>query len=477
MVSAPWMYLFNFYDYFVLSYFVVINVIYLFLMAISLPTILNYIRKNQIVDYLRILQSEFAPAVSIIVPAYNEEKTIIDSVQALLKLKYSKFEVVVVNDGSSDSTRSKLIDTFNLMKVHKRYEEFLPTKAVRGVYRSCVSAYDRLVVIDKENGGKADALNCGVNLTSSQLVCAIDADSLLEQDALLKVVKPYLEDPGRVIAVGGIVRIVNGSAVRNGYVEKVRLSDRALPVFQVVEYLRAFLTGRIGWSAIDGLLVISGAFGLFKRDAVIEAGGYNPKTVGEDMELVVRMHRLMREKKVDYKVIFVPDPVCWTQAPEDVGMLRRQRNRWQRGLIDTLRIHKKMVLNPKYGVIGMFSLPYFLFFETLGPFVELTGISFVTASYIFGWVNSLFFVTFLAVAILYGIFLSVGAILLEEYSFHRYPHPGDLLKLVAFGIIENFGYRQMTVWWRVKATVDYFRGVRSWGTMSRVGFADGKVKS
>ncbi|MGC8653895.1 MAG: glycosyltransferase family 2 protein [Candidatus Kryptoniota bacterium] len=474
MVIKFWILISQFYNYFVFFYFIMINLVYLLLLLISLPAILEYVRKNKYIDYLRILQSEFSPPISVLVPAYNEEKTIIDSVQALLKLKYSKFEVIVVNDGSSDGTLQKMIANFNLVKVSRAYQTFVTTKAVRGIYKSSMPAYNKLIVVDKENGGKADALNCGVNVARSELICAIDADSLLEQDSLLKVVKPYLEDTERTVAVGGIVRIVNGCKVNNGYVEDVRLSNHFLPVFQVVEYLRAFLTGRIGWSAVGGLLVISGAFGLFRRSTIIECGGYNPHTVGEDMELVVRIHRTMRDKRRDYKIVFVPDPVCWTEAPEDIRTLRRQRNRWHRGLIDTIRIHKKMILNPAYGVVGLFSVPYFVFFEVLGPIIEISGVFFVSISFVLGRVNAQFFISFLVVAILYGVFLSVGAILLEEYSFHRYPNPGDLLKLVLFGIIENFGYRQMTAWWRLKATYDYMRGETAWGMMSRVGFEDKK---
>ncbi len=459
------------YNFLILIYFFAIDLVYLILLVIALRAILNYVRKNRYDNYEVILQSEFAIPISILAPAYNEEANIIDSVQSLMMLDYAKFEVVVINDGSKDSTLAKLIESFKMKKVSYDYLETLPTKGVRGVYRSPLPAFNRLVVVDKENGGKADALNAGINAARYPLVCNIDADSLLEADALLKVVKPFLEHPREMVAVGGIVRIVNGCDVERGHVREIRLSKNWIPIYQVVEYLRAFLSGRMGWASLNALLVISGAFGLFRKSALIEVGGYNPDSVGEDMELVVRLHKFMRREKRDYMIEFVPDPVCWTEAPSSLKILARQRNRWHRGLIDTLKSHMDMLFNPKYGAVGMLAIPYFVFFEFLGPIVEATGIVFVLFSFAFGRIDVTFFLVFLLLAIVYGIFLSVGAVFLEEYSFHRYPRPGDLVKLLLFGIFENFGYRQLTAWWRIKATWDYFRGVKTWGAMSRVGFA------
>lgn len=460
----------EFYNYFILGYFFAIDLIYLALLVVALRAILNYVRKNRYANYEVILQSEFAVPISILAPAYNEEANIIESVQSLMMLDYAKFEVVVINDGSRDSTLRRLIESFKMKKVTYDYQEFIPSKQVRGVYRSPLAAFNRLLVVDKENGGKADALNAGINAARYPLVCCIDADSLLESDALLRVVKPFLEHPKEMVAAGGIVRIVNGCEVDRGHVREIRLSKNWIPVFQVVEYLRAFLSGRMGWTGLNALLVISGAFGLFKRSALIEAGGYNTNTVGEDMELVVRLHKLMRREKKDYMVAFVPDPVCWTEAPSTLKILSRQRNRWHRGLIDTLKLHKDMLFKSQYGSVGLLALPYFLLFELVGPIVEATGVVYVLFSFAFGGVDVAFFLVFLLLAIVYGIFLSVGAVLLEEYSFHRYPKPGDLMKLLLFGVLENFGYRQLTAWWRVKATWDYLRGVKSWGAMSRVGF-------
>jgi cellulose synthase/poly-beta-1,6-N-acetylglucosamine synthase-like glycosyltransferase len=344
------------------------------------------------------------------------------------------------------------------------------TKPVRGIYVSDRPDLKNLIVVDKENGGKADALNVGINISHYPLFCAIDADSILEDDALLKVARPFLEDE-TVIAVGGIVRIANGCEIERGRIKKVALSKKFLPTFQVVEYLRAVLSGRMGWSAMNGLLIISGAFGMFRKEVVLACGGYKHDTVGEDMELVARMHRYMYEQQLPYRVVFVPDPVCWTEAPETIRILSRQRNRWHRGLLDTLLIHKAMIFNPRYGVIGLFSIPYYLLFELLGPVIETLGYISIAFSFFFGAVDLEVLGIFIIVAIIYGMLFSVGAVLLEEISFHRYPRGRDLFKLIVYAVIENFGYRQMTVFWRIKGVWDYFRGVKSWGQMQRTGFA------
>jgi cellulose synthase/poly-beta-1,6-N-acetylglucosamine synthase-like glycosyltransferase len=457
------------FSFFVIVYFILINVVYFVMLVSSFIAIVRYLRRDLFSDFRMIIQSEFSTPISVLAPAYNEQATITESVHSLLKLNYSTMEVIVINDGSGDKTLETMIKEFGLHKSRQVYVRKIKSKPVRGIYLSDRPELKNLIVVDKENGGKADALNAGINVSHYPLFCAIDADSILEDNALLKVAKPFLEDE-RVIAVGGIVRIANGCEVERGRVKTVRLSKKSLPIFQVVEYFRAFLSGRMGWSAVNGLLIISGAFGLFRKDIVLACGGYKHDTVGEDMELVARMHRYMRENDLPYRVVFVPDPVCWTEAPETLKMLSRQRNRWHRGLVDTISIHRAMMFNPRFGVIGLFSMPYYFFFELLGPVIETMGYIFVMLSYFFGIVNVQILVLFFVVAIVYGMLFSVGAVLLEEISFHRYPRARDLFKLIVYAMLENFGYRQMTVLWRIKGLWDYFRGVKSWGTMQRTGF-------
>lgn len=459
----------NSYGVFIIGFFVFVNVFYFSMYAISFGAIVTYLRRHAFCDYRVIMQSELTPAVSILAPAFNESATCIESVNSLLKLNYPTAEVIFINDGSKDNTLEMMLTEFDLLRTERAYFPTIATKPVRGIYISRRPEYKNLIVVDKQNGGKADALNVGINVSRYSLVCAIDADSILEDDALLKVAKPFLDDE-RVIAVGGIVRIANGCKIERGHVTDVRLSHKFIPSFQVIEYYRAYLSGRMGWGAINGLLIISGAFGLFNRDIVLKVGGYKHDTVGEDMELVVRMHRYCLENNIPYRVEFVPDPVCWTEAPETLKILGRQRNRWHRGLLDTLLIHKKMLFNKRYKVLGLVSVPYFVFIELFGPVIEAIGYLAIGFGFYFGMVNFEIFVLFFVVSVIYGVMFSVSSVILEEISFHRYPRPQDLLKLLLLAIIENFGYRQITVWWRIKAFWDYARGVQSWGAMTRIGF-------
>lgn len=463
------------YLYWTIVYFLGVNIAYFVLLISSYREVTKYMRRQSLSHFRALLQSEIAPPISLLAPAFNEEATIVESVKSLLKLSYGKYEVVVVNDGSRDQTLERLVEEFMLFKTRQLYLPVLSAKPVHGIYRSTLREYGNLVVVDKENGGKADALNVGINVARYEFFCAIDADSLLEEDALQKVIKPFLEDE-TVVAAGGIVRIANGCTIENGRVTQVALSTKLLPLFQVVEYFRAFLTGRMGWQAWNGLLIISGAFGMFRRKAVIDVGGYKHDTVGEDMELVARIHRVHLEQKKPYRIVFVPDPVCWTEAPESLKILARQRNRWHRGLLDVIRIHATLLMDGKYGVVGKWAMPYFFFIELLGPVFELFGYVTLILLGLQGLLSVKMLVLFFIVSLFYGIMFSVGAVLLEEISFRRYPNPKHLALLLAMGVLENFGYRQMTVWWRVKAIVDYARGEKSWGAMTRKGFATAKSR-
>lgn len=459
------------YIYLVTAFFIGVNATYTFLLIRSYREILAYMRHNMFSNYRVMVQSELTPPVTIVAPAFNEEATVVESTRSLLKLNYAAYEVIIVNDGSKDGTLERLKSEFGLRPSNYLYAAALKSEPVRGIYRSIRPEYRNLMVVDKENGGKADALNAGINAARHEYVCCIDADSILEEDALQRVMKPFLDDD-KVIAAGGIVRIANGCRVVNGRVIDVALSTSLLPIFQVVEYFRAFLSGRMAWHGMNALLIISGAFGMFRKSAVLEAGGYNRETVGEDMELVTRLHRIKREKNEPYRIVFVPDPVCWTEAPESARMLARQRNRWHRGLLETILTHGTMLFNRRYGLLGSAAMPYFLFVELLGPLIECVGYVALGILFAADVLDVKMAILFFVVSLFYGVMFSVGAVLLEEMSFQRYPRPRDLAILLAFGVIENFGYRQLTILWRVKAFWDYFvRGVRSWGTMQRKGFA------
>jgi cellulose synthase/poly-beta-1,6-N-acetylglucosamine synthase-like glycosyltransferase len=455
-------------DWVFLSFYICLNSAYSFLLFSSLIDIFIHNRRRIDIELDHSLESYYTIPVSIVAPAYNEEATIVASMRSLLSLRYPVFEVVAVNDGSKDKTVEVMKKAFDLFPIHSIYQKQVKTKEVRCIYKSRIEP--RLIFVDKNNGGKADALNCGVNIARYPLFCAIDADTLILPNALLKVAIPFMEDPARTVASGGTIRVANGCTIRSGDIEKIGFPKNPVAAFQVIEYLRAFLFGRIGWNLFGGTLIISGAFGLFSRHTVIEVGGYAHDTVGEDMELVVRMHRYLREKKRRYRIVFVWDAACYTEVPENISVLGRQRDRWQRGLIDVIRRHRRMTLNYKYGVIGLMAYPFFAIFEMFGPVIEVIGIVFVAFSYVLGMTDVTFMILFLNVAVLFGIMLSIAAILLEELSFSAYPRWWDIFRMCVYALLENFGYRHLTLVWRIKGFYSFMRGSKQWGAMVRKGF-------
>jgi cellulose synthase/poly-beta-1,6-N-acetylglucosamine synthase-like glycosyltransferase len=452
----------------VLVYFGLLNLCYLTLLVAAVVEMRR--TRNEAVgisDHI-VVGSRLAPTISILAPAYNEEATIAASVQSLLTLDYPNLEVVVIADGCKDDTIGVLEREFALVEVYRAYAPRVPTKGVVALYRSLRHA--NLVVVNKLNGGKADALNVGLNLASGELVCAIDADTLIERGALVRLMRPMLIDPD-VVATGGTIRPVNAVATRHGSVVDVNVPRTWLAGIQVVEYLRAFLLGRLGLNRLGGNLIISGAFGLFRREPMIAAGGWLHDTVGEDMELVVRLRRLGYERGTAHDVVFVPDPTAWTEVPESVGVLGRQRDRWHRGLTDTLWRHRHLIGNPRYGAMGLVVFPYFVVVELLAPIVEALGLVMLIASLAVGLVDRTFAILFFALAVGIGLVLSVATLLLDQASFLRYKKPGDLAWLLWWAVVENVGYRQLTVYWRLRGLVNYMRGRSDWGAMTRKGFA------
>lgn len=459
-------------DVTILVYFLVLNSFYAVLLILSIPEIWEQTRLAEDEDFQRLMQSDALPPITILVPAYNESATIEASVTAILTLEYRNYEVVVVNDGSKDDTMDQLRQAFDLYEIPRIYPETIPTKPLRALYRS--RARSRLLVIDKENGGKADSLNAAINASRFPLVIAVDADTLIEPDALLRLTRPFLL--GREIAaVGGTVRVANNCTVKDGRVTDARVPGKLIPGIQVVEYLRAFLFGRLGWNRLGGNLIISGAFGLFRKEYVMAVGGYHTNSIVEDLDLVVRMHRHLRRNKVKYEMPFIPDPVAWTEVPESLKILSRQRERWHRGLIAAMWQYKTMLFNPRYGRIGFLAMPFYAFGEMLAPVVELLGYVITVAGLAFGLVNVSFALLFVLVAWGYGMLLSIWAVVLEEVSFRRYRRFGDLFRLLLFASLENFGYRQLTVWWRLKAFVNVWKGTHVWGDMARKGFGKPSV--
>lgn len=387
---------------------------------------------------------------------------------------YNNLEVIIINDGSKDDTLQKLIEAFSLEKVHYYVQQKIATNNVIALYKSRNRAFKKLTVVDKQNGGKADALNVGINVSTKPLIACIDVDCVIERDALLKMVKPFMEELSTVIASGGVVRIANSCIVEEGRLLEVRLPEKQIVRYQTLEYMRAFLIGRMAWSKLNGLLLVSGAFGLFDKSIAIKAGGYNRETVGEDMELVVRMRAFMQSRNRSHKVVYIPEPLCWTEAPSDYSILSRQRNRWTRGTMETLKLHKSLFCNPKFGIMGILSYPFWFFFEWLAPLVEFAGaisllIQVAIGGFDFGFAASLIFAVYT-----FSFLISMTALLAEEFSYFQYKRKRDILKLVFTALMEPICFHPRVVWWAIMGNIDMVKGKKSWGEMTRQGFVQTK---
>lgn len=447
-----------------LLYFVGLNFGYLMLNFLSLFSLSRLMRSRLMGDSPEAYSGLELP-ISILVPAYNERSTIVTSVRSLLQLSYPDFEIIVINDGSTDETFETLKREFFLVPFPEAYRQQLDTKPIRAVYRA--TSHNNLRVIDKENGGKADSLNAGINVSRCPLFCCVDADSILDKDSLHKVVQPFLED-SLVVATGGTIRIANGCKVKNGFIESVDLPGKLLPLLQVVEYVRAFLFGRMGWSPLNAMLIVSGAFGLFKKEVVVEVGGYLTDTIGEDMEITMRIHKQYRLSRKKYRIVFVPDPICWTEVPEDMATLKNQRIRWQRGLLESMFANLKLLFHYRGGWAGWAAFPFLLIFEALGPIIETLGYIFVFVLALTGNISFQTMWVFYFATICFGILLSVSALLLEEISFKVYKRPKQFLILLIAILIENVGYRQINSWWRIVGAVRWIVGQEAkWGHMKR----------
>jgi cellulose synthase/poly-beta-1,6-N-acetylglucosamine synthase-like glycosyltransferase len=455
----------------ILATAIFLSFVYLLLGVISMFQLIDHRRANRNTDYSTLLSSPFAPGISVLAPAFNESRTIVDNIKALFSIHYNNFEIIVVNDGSTDNTLETIISEFELEKVDYALYASIPTQKIKGVYRSSNRAYSFLTVIDKENGGKADALNAGINISQYPYFISIDVDCVIVPDALLRLVKPFLGySSKKVVATGGVIRIANSCKIENGQIMQVNVPEKLLGRFQVIEYLRSFLMGRMAWSKLNGLLLISGALGMFDKEVVIQCGGYNSHTVGEDMELVVRMRRYLYEHGIKHKVEYIPDPLCWTEVPTSLKGLQRQRNRWTRGNIDTLLIHRKLFFNPKYGRLGMLGHPFWFFFEWLAPLVETAGFIFMIFLILMGMVNWPLFWFLLIFVYLFSVSFSFYAVLFDEFTFHRYHRFAHLRRLFIIPFIEPIIYHPLNVYWAIRGNIAFLRGDRRWGQHDRKGF-------
>jgi cellulose synthase/poly-beta-1,6-N-acetylglucosamine synthase-like glycosyltransferase len=467
MLNVNWLDIVTVFAWIIAVYMVIVIVFYSAILMISMFQLRREYQLDRIQVYEDYMEEFHTRPVSIIVPAYNEEAGIIQSVRSLLSVNYPTYEIIVVNDGSTDTTLEKILEHYDMKEIIRAVRKQVNTKPIIRIYQS--SVLSNLFLVDKENGGKADALNVGINCSSYPYFCSLDGDSVLEPDAFLKVMKPIIDSNEEVIASGGSVRIANGCEIKNGHILKIGLSNNPLVIMQIIEYLRAFLMGRIGLSRHNLLLIISGAFGVFSKHWAIEAGGYKTDTVGEDMELVVRLHRLLKEKRINKRIVYVPDPVCWTEVPEDITILRRQRRRWHRGLFESLWTHRSLTFNPKYGSIGLISFPYFWIVEFFGPIVEFLCYLFMVLFLLLGGIYNEFTILLFLLSCLYGSLFSMSAVLLEEWSLTKYPKVTDIVKLFLYSLTETIWYRPLTVLWRCEGVLQMLAGDTSWGEMKRKG--------
>ena len=462
-----------YFNYFIIVYVAIVGTINVIQMVMAFFFSVMYIKKAKFSGNRTLKESRNMVPISILVPAYDEEETVVHTIRSLMALEYSTYEIVVINDGSKDKTLKVLTKAFGLRKITFPIKAKIKTNPIRGIYYN--PEYPSLFLVDKENGGKADSLNAGINVSHYPYFVSLDADSLLNSDALVRIALSFMEYK-YTIAVGGIIRVANGSEVRNGKGIKLALPKNPYAMFQVVEYMRAFLVGRVGWSILNTVLIVSGAFGAFLKEAVIMVGGYTINTIGEDMDIVVKLHKYMHEKKFKYKITFLPDPICWTQVPESFRDLYTQRRRWQVGLMDTMKRNRVMMLNPKYGTSGMLAMPYFFLFEFFAPVVEALGWVFVPLSYFLGILSFQFLIAFFLVATVFGVILSIGALVIEEFTFNKYVKLREFLRLCFYGVIENFSYRQLTVVFRLIAIFGYKKFIYSWEKIKRRDFRENGQK-
>jgi len=453
----------------ILMYFVAANSVYTLLMFLSLYTVTIHARFAGHYGHEEIANSPVSPPVALIVPAFNEEGGIVQTVMSLLDLNYPEKEIIVIDDGSTDNTLRNLIAAFGLMPMSFVYRPQLPAKPPMAFYHN--RQYPQLTVVSKENGGKPDAVNLGINMARSPYFCTVDADSIIERDALLRLIAPIFHSTVNTIVSGGIVRISNGCTIVNGRVLNIGLPPTYLERCQIVEYLRTFLFGRPAWSFMNATFITSGAFCLLHRETVVLAGGYSRDTVTEDIDIIATLHEYMRKKKWKYRMVFTTDPVCWTESPTKLAMLARQRRRWQMGLLQTAVKHDHMIFNPRYGMLGMLSMPFHAYIEAIGCVVETAGLVLVPFSFAVGAMPFSLFLLIIFLAAGYGTLLSVASVLMQENSLRRYSNLRDVATLIGYAVIENFGYRQVVSFYRAQGVLQYLRGRHRWEVVAKKGAA------
>ncbi len=454
------LHLFDYANTIILIYFITTNAVYTVLMALSLYSVSLHAKFASRTGYTDLLDSPVTPPVALVVPAFNEQSGIVQTVLSLMELNYPEKEIIVVDDGSTDDTLNRLIEHFQLLKVDFIYRPVLKAKQPLGFYYN--PDRPELLVISKENGGKADALNVGVNMARSPYFCTVDADTIIERDALLRLMAPIMHSQENTVVSGGVVRIANGCTLQHGNIVDIDLPKTWLERCQVVEYIRTFLFGRPGWNFLRATFITSGAFCLMQRESVVKVGGFSTETVTEDIDIVATLHRYFHEHKIKYRMVFTTDPICWTEAPHSIRMLARQRRRWQLGLTQTVMKHNRMIVSPRYGMLGLLSVPFHAYVEAVGCVIEAGGTILIPFSFFIGAMPFWLFLLLMFLAVGYGTLLSIGSVLLEETTLRRYPKLRHVLILVAYAVIENLGFRQMVTFFRAQGVLQYFTGLREW---------------
>lgn len=455
------------FNYFCMAFTILLNLIYIVQLFISMIRVHNNYNKTFSDDFHSYVDSDNLLPISLIIPAYNEEENIVQNIRSLMKLNYPMYEIIVVNDGSTDKTGELVIQAFHMHKIETAIRYQIPTQKIEAVYFS--REFPNLLYVQKQNGGKSDALNAGINISRYPLFTCLDADSRIEKDALLRLSMEFIKD-SRTVVAGGLVRIANGSKIVDGELKGFSMPQKLIERFQIVEYYRSFLMGRVFWSASNSLLIVSGAFGLFRKQTVIDVGGYKRNTIGEDMEIVVRIHRYMRKNRKKYRVKFDEFSICWTQGPMSMQDIRSQRRRWQIGLMDTLISHIGMTFNPRYGFVGLISVPYNWIFELLGAVVEVIGYFLIPFSLIMGELNMFFFVIYFLLSVALGVILSEGSLVLEQYTHRAAMNAKQSIAISVYAVLENFGYRQMITIFRVEGILKYRKLRKTWGKIKRKEF-------
>lgn len=472
MLETALHYLRLFYEVFMFYYASALMFSYGMLVILSIIEIRLYLKRKSYIDYRSLLASPYAPGITVIAPAFNESETIINSVHSLMSLNYSKFEVVIINDGSTDNTLEKMVNEFNLVPVDYAYNEQIVTQPVRQIYRSDNPAFFNLIIVDKENGkSKADASNAGINVSSYPYFLCTDVDCIIHKDTLLKLIKPFIEEDVKVIATGGAIRIANSCDIENGFLIKVKVPRKFLPLFQELEYVRAFLLGRMAWSKLNVLLLVSGGLGMFDKEIAVKAGAYDHKSFGEDMELVTRMRKYMYNIKCKCQVKYIPESLCWTEVPSTLKVFGHQRTRWGRGLAQNLWMHKGMIFNPKYGIFGMFAMPFWVFFEWMAPIVEVTGLIYYIYLIITSQINWEYAIILLVYVYSFSVMITIISVLWDEITYKQYSSKTEVLKLCGIAFLEPIIYHPLVIFFALKGNFYFITGrTLAWGNMSREGF-------